>query len=672
VNPSTSEKETMLKALRLALLALRHTFGSEATPRRRRVAVVLALTAAATIAAGYSALAGQGPSQWCSDNGNNSEIHVLNSPITFNLEPGSSFGNPNYFMTCYSTTAYESGDTAVSGQAFVVNTPTTSGTSATCASDPGALVRVDCFAGVGVNTSNPTSPSAGYTLGTTTLTVAGTPASAPGHSVGAGVDCVGGTVAISATSCAWGGLAGISGLGSSGGRIAVGGSGCAWGWYLSVNTQGCSEAAVLGISGTGPTNSYGWESTIPYGVAFSGTNNAYGSTAAVSGTGCASGVIAVSLTGCANGSWWAVSGLGSAYSPGWSSDLSPVCTVCQIYMDGHAVGGGSATGGIYAISAGNANAYGTAISATGNASGMDGYPSGSAISGTGNSWGSLVGISGTGSASATGGYFGFAPETLVGAAISGIGTANGRTLAVSGTGSANGDLVSVSGTNNASGGSVLRVSGGEKDVSLNGNDILDGGNPGNPPPPPSIDDWNGYRECPILNNSQESRYILLTKMHNGWVDFVENGQVRGSLEAHFIATLIVAAARSNQEPYCTTIFSSSFTYTDAVTNVTREIPYGSFTSDGVASARLDYVSADFEIHLTWAGGIPSLFPGPYFDSNHLDCNHWADNPSTEVFVRADNAAVAGAVRGAGGNPLSAKPLQGTGWQSSGQELMTCM
>jgi hypothetical protein len=597
----------MLKSFRFAL---RHIFGSEAPLRRRRIALIFTLTGVATIAASYSALAGQGPSQWCSDNYNNSEVHLLNSPATFNLEPGSSFGNPDYFMTCYSTTPYGSGDTEASGQVFVVYTPTLSGTSAACYSDSAALVRVDCFYGVGINASNPTSPSAGYTVGSTTFTVAGTPVSTPGHSVGAGVGCVGGTIAISATSCANGSFA--------------------------------------GISGTGNSTGYG------YNVA---EFNAPG--AAVSGTGCANGVVAISLTSCANGDYLAVSGLGSAYGPGWTANFSPVCPSCQPFMGSYAVGGGSATANNYAVSAGNANSYGISVSGIGNASssgvisvsgignagGWYGYNPRYAASGTGSATGEQAGVSGTGCA---GGY---------------------QYLAASGTGCANGGLVSVSGTNNASGGSVLRVSGGEKDVSVEGINILDNGNP---PPPSSLENWNGFRECPIFNNPQESQYVLLTKTHSGWAEFIENGQVKGTLLVKLVADADVASARSDKMPYCGTLFFSSFTYTDAATNVTREIPYGSFTSDGATSARLDYVSADFEIHLTWAGGSPSLYPGPYIDSNHLDCNHWADNPSTQVTVRADNAVVTGAVRGAGGNPLSAKPLQGTGWQSSGEELATCI
>jgi hypothetical protein len=430
------------------------------------------------------------PSEWCSDNQNSSEVHIANWPATFNLEPGSSFANPNYLMTCYSTTSYRSGDTEATGGSASLNTPTQNGASMGCWSDPGAIARLDCGNGIGLNTSNPTDPRANASSYANGANVAGNQVSAP--SVGAGTDCNSGTVAVSVyscanggvigisgsggasggtlaasgtgcaggntpdagvavsgTNCAYGALAGASGTGSTGGRIAASGAGCSWGWYVGVNAQGCAYSTLLAISATGPATAYGNSTELGgtlNGFGISGTGDAYGWFLGASGTGYASGVNAIS-------------GTGNSYANTYQ--LYP-----SVYLGNSISGTGSATGviavggngcstGWYVGVNAQGCAYSTllAISGTGPATAYGNsqnlvvagtvIPNGYGISGTGDAYGWLLGVSGTRNASGvnavsgTGDSYGSGyqiyPGISEGIAVSGAGNATGKDIAISGT-----------------------------------------------------------------------------------------------------------------------------------------------------------------------------------------------------------------------------------------------
>jgi hypothetical protein len=282
--------------------------------RKRTIALLLASTILTTLL-GVVAQAGQGPSQWCSDNGNNSEIHILDSPVTFNLEPGTSSGNPNYLMICYSTTPYGSGDTEAAGGSMSVNTPTQNGASMGCWSEGAALVRLDCNNGVGINASNPTDPRANTNLGNG-VNVAGNPVNAP--SLGAGTDCNSGTVAISVYSCANGEYLGISGTGNSNGAVALSGTGWAGGTLLAAGAIGCSTSWYLSVNGgCSHANSNDINGIHVQGVGISGSGDSSGEALALSGTGCTGGSnpttgISISGTNCAGGGLAGISGFGGS------------------------------------------------------------------------------------------------------------------------------------------------------------------------------------------------------------------------------------------------------------------------------------------------------------------------------------------------------------------------
>ncbi len=114
--------------------------------------------------------AGQGASQWCSDNtpiGAAQEIHVIDDPVTFNLEVGTA---PQYMIVCYSTTPFGSGAPAVTGGHVFVDLA--NGT-ANCQPDVSTTVfEVQCQ----VADPDPGSPGKRVTInvrfqGTTTGTV---------------------------------------------------------------------------------------------------------------------------------------------------------------------------------------------------------------------------------------------------------------------------------------------------------------------------------------------------------------------------------------------------------------------------------------------------------------------------------------------------------------------
>jgi hypothetical protein len=78
--------------------------------------VTVALLAAALPVWAPGAFAGQGWSDDCTDGQTKpggTEIQILTSPVTFNLEAGDADGT--YVQVCYSTTAEGSGSTAVTG-----------------------------------------------------------------------------------------------------------------------------------------------------------------------------------------------------------------------------------------------------------------------------------------------------------------------------------------------------------------------------------------------------------------------------------------------------------------------------------------------------------------------------------------------------------------------------
>jgi hypothetical protein len=409
------------------------------------------------------------PSQWCADNYGNENPRVIHDPVTLDFEPGNSPGNYNYLQTCYSSSPWNSGGSEVTGGGIVAWTPTLNGAGLGCYSDGNATVRLDCGNGIGLNTSNSTDPRANTNIGSG-VNVAGNQVSVP--SVGAGTDCAGGTVALSAYSCANGQYLGISGTGASASGYNIGGQASPGLAISGTNNATGGTFAVSGNGGSATSNDCVWASGTCYRegaalsptgfanngrIAGSATNNASQGWLTVSALGCAAGPpdqtqVAISGTGCASSGVLALSGTGTSTGTGFTSGaISGTGNAINDNPNGVAISATNwARGSLLAVSPlSGAEANGYAISGLGNAYSSNpnyGRPW-YAISGAGNAeswWGS---ISGTGNATSYGDGTNQYGLPAPGTAISGAGNSNARNISISGAGS-------------ATGGSIVNVGGG--------------------------------------------------------------------------------------------------------------------------------------------------------------------------------------------------------------------
>jgi hypothetical protein len=495
--------------------------------RKRVVALLLAATCLTTLF-GFAAQAGQGPSQWCSDNVGYEE-HIINSPATFNVEAGGPVGPQGWsWIICASPTPWGDGSSAPTGGAawFNVN-PGSSGSSAWvgCASDS-TVLSFGCDNYQSADLSSPTSPAAFLTINNG-VNVAGMQINVP--SVQAGTGCESAVVAISISSCANGGLVGISATGNASASgypgitsqgIALSGLGCAnapqenGSVAVSSGYNHCASVGSIAVSGMGDTGANL--------VGVSGTGNSYATVlAAVSGTGYAGPAAGMPLmtlsgTGDSYGNLLAVSGLGNATTTGYSVAgitypgiaVSGVgCATSNQWQGSAAISSGynhcASTGSIAVSGMGDTAADLIGISGTGtsyvsNIAAVsilgDSVPAAAspylAISGLGRADARWLAISGTGSSTSWG--YGTLPGAI---AVSGAGPANGNTgspygVGVSGAGDSYGNVGAVSGVGNANGGqvavstlgnastgdgssqaSLLNVSGGAGATSINGTTV---------------------------------------------------------------------------------------------------------------------------------------------------------------------------------------------------------
>jgi hypothetical protein len=461
-------------------------------------------------------------SDWCSEGGY--DVPLLASPAVVGLEVG-----PSWVATCYATNPKGNNSSEATGGELAAWAPTTNGNNSACWTDGNAQVQLTCSQSTVTPVSNPTNGVAGYGL-SGQVTALGTPIPIPATSAQAGTGCANGTIAVSTSSCANGGLLGASGQGSAAG------SGYS---YLGVSVNGVAAsgtnsatAGALAVSGTGCTGG----NNPTTGISVSATNCAWGGLAGISGLGSSGGTVLsvggsgcsygqyvqINTTGCTSGQLLGASGTNNANSSGYSiaNGVNPAvavsgqgCATSPVTWYSVVVSGtgcANAPTGLLGISGTGTSYSGIGISGTNN-TGTGGTGNGiAAISGTGCATGSYlyltVAVSGTGCANS-----GFLSVSGVGAAtcqcsaggaaisggndaaaslvsISGLGsassngygiypgvavaggTANARDAAVSGTGNATGSQAAVSGLGSASA-STLAVSGGDGAATVAGTPV---------------------------------------------------------------------------------------------------------------------------------------------------------------------------------------------------------